>query len=150
MPSQIYKEVNLRHGIPSLPSCLEGWVLSPFIIPEKCEGWRHKLGRTSQVCFYRMVLLALRHLLGYGTQVWETVTWMSSYLVMALSALLCFAFSLYVNYIWLARWKPAPQSESNCKGKTQRGKQWQGGYCPISAPVTRTALPRGSAVRLTV
>lgn len=27
--SQTYKEVDSRHGIPSLPSCVDGWVLSP-------------------------------------------------------------------------------------------------------------------------
>lgn len=48
---------------------------------------------------------------------------MSSYLVMALSALLGFVFSLYVNYIGVARGKPAPQSGSNWKGKSPLGQQ---------------------------
>lgn len=29
LQSQTYKEVDSRHGIPSLPSCVDGWVLSP-------------------------------------------------------------------------------------------------------------------------
>lgn len=43
---------------------------------------------------------------------------MSSYLVMALSALLGFVFSLYVSYIGVARGKPASPSGSNWKGKS--------------------------------
>lgn len=152
MESQIYKEVTLWHGITSLPSSwVDGWVLPPFHYTWEVLGIEAQTRRTSQV---RLTELCYQH---SGTfwdlglvSVWEKVTWTSSYLVMALSTLLCSVSSLYINYIWVTRGKPAFQSGSNWKGKTPLGKQWQGGYRPISAPVTCLVLPRGSSVWLTV
>lgn len=97
-----------------------------FIKPEKCEGWRHKLRGT---CLSQNGATSTQAPSG----IWDLclsekrspvclVMWW------CLSVLLCLVYLLHVSCLWVTKWKPAPQSRSNWKEKTQFGKQGQGGY----------------------
>lgn len=112
---------NVNHHLCCLVSM--GQALSPFHYTWEVWRWRHKLGRTSQLRLRELCHWHAGSLWDTGVMsVWEKVTWVSSCLMMSLSALLWFVYSLYISCKMKMRpsvWRQLEGKDSAWKSMTR-------------------------------
>lgn len=146
--SQTYKEVDSRHGIPSLPSCVDGWVLSP--VHYTWEVWGTEAQTQKDLPFTEWCHRHSGTFWDMGLCLSEKMSPVCLVMWWCLCAPVPCVFTI-CKLPLSCKWKPAPQSRSNWKEKTQLGNRDKVVIiCPISASETWLALSKGSAMWLTV